>query len=179
MSSLNVKLRAASLEDRNAIERLHLAAFDEAEESSVAHLAISILFDPTAIPLLAYVAEIDNEVVGSVMFSSCHLVEHSSIKASILAPLAVAPAQQKNGIGRALIDQGLATLAAQKIDLVFVYGDPKYYMRSGFKLQNQITAPFPLQFPEVWMVHELTAAAMDGLFGNLACCQSLSHPQYW
>lgn len=179
MPSLNVKLRAASLEDRNAIGRLHLTAFDKAEASSVANLALTLLSDPTATPLVTYLAEVDGEVVGSIMFSSCHIVQNTSIKASILAPLAVAPEWQRQGIGGFLIEQGLAALGVQKTDLVFVYGDPKYYMRFGFNPQSQITAPFSLQFPDAWMVHELTPTVMDGLLSDLTCCESLSQPQYW
>ena len=156
-----------------------MVSFDKSEASSVANLALTLLSDPTATPLVTYLAEVDGEVVGCIMFSSCHIVQNSSIKASILAPLAVASEWQRQGIGGFLIEQGLSALGLQKTDLVFVYGDPRYYVRFGFNPQSQITAPFPLQFPNAWMVQELTPAVLDGLLSDLTSCESLSQPQYW
>ena len=51
-----------------------------------------------------------------------------------LAPLAVAEAQRRGGIGAALVRAGLARLAAQGETLVFVMGNPAYYTRLGFAL---------------------------------------------
>ena len=51
---------------------------------------------------------------------------------SLLAPLAVLPDYQKQGVG-GIISHGLKLLTAAGIDLVFVLGHPGYYPRYGFK----------------------------------------------
>jgi putative acetyltransferase len=56
----------------------------------------------------------------------------SSARAAALAPVAVLPAVQKRGIGTALIREALGRLAATRLDLVLVLGDPAYYGRFGF-----------------------------------------------
>ena len=57
-------------------------------------------------------------------------------KAIALAPLAVAPSQQRSGIGSTLTREGLAQLRAHGESIVFVLGDPVYYQRFGFSLDT-------------------------------------------
>lgn len=49
-----------------------------------------------------------------------------------LAPLAVAPERQRQGIGAALVAAALAAAAGGGWRAVFVLGDPAYYRRFGF-----------------------------------------------
>jgi len=72
-----------------------------------------------------------DEMVGHVLFSRC-TVEPATIRVAALAPVAVAPARQRAGIGSTLIRDGLAQCAAQGFDAVVLLGDPAYYRRFGF-----------------------------------------------
>jgi putative acetyltransferase len=54
-----------------------------------------------------------------------------------LAPLAVRPASQKQGIGSRLVQAGLAECAALGYELAVVLGDPSYYARFGFRTASQ------------------------------------------
>ncbi len=49
-----------------------------------------------------------------------------------LAPLAVLPERQRQGIGRALVEEGLARARDRGERLVFVLGEPGHYARFGF-----------------------------------------------
>ena len=49
-----------------------------------------------------------------------------------LAPLAVLPAAQRQGVGSALVREGLARCRAAGYAIVVVLGDPAYYSRFGF-----------------------------------------------
>jgi putative acetyltransferase len=68
-------------------------------------------------------------VVGYVAFPRLWVAETPCIG---LAPVAVAPEYQRRGIGKALIEQGMATLKQRGEKLVFVLGEPDYYTRFGF-----------------------------------------------
>jgi len=72
-------------------------------------------------------------LVGHIAFSRLDVRTRTKhIEAVALAPLAVLPSHQRQGVGRALVEQGLTHLRDMKIDLVIVLGDPAYYSRFGF-----------------------------------------------
>jgi len=49
-----------------------------------------------------------------------------------LAPMAIAPERQRQGIGSRLIEAGLKVLRQQACPFVIVLGHPEYYPRFGF-----------------------------------------------
>ena len=53
-----------------------------------------------------------------------------------LAPVAVHPSFQKQGIGSALIREGLDRAKKDRWRCVFVLGDPAYYGRFGFRVES-------------------------------------------
>ena len=80
-----------------------------------------------------------------MLFTVCHVGE---APVALLAPLAVAPKDQRRGIGTALVRTGLAWLSEQAIARVFVLGDPDYYGRFGFAREDHAIPPYPI--PEAW-----------------------------
>ena len=72
------------------------------------------------------------------------LREAPTVKACVLAPLAVAPAFQKQGIAAALVRHSLKRLTEGGYDLVVVLGEPHYYGRFGFdpKLAEKLKTPY-------------------------------------
>ncbi len=83
-------------------------------------------------PVLSLSAMIDQHLAGHVMFTLCQL-EGSTDIVALLAPLAVHPDHQRQGIGTALARTGLERLKAQGVAEVVVLGDPAYYSRLGFR----------------------------------------------
>tara|TARA_R110002126_G_scaffold291732_1_gene456141 strand:+ start:474 stop:1007 length:534 start_codon:yes stop_codon:yes gene_type:complete len=67
---------------------------------------------------------------------------------ALLAPLAVLPEYQRQGVGSALVSQGLEQLSSMGTRQVFVLGDPNYYGRFGFQAEENVAPPYPL--PEEW-----------------------------
>jgi putative acetyltransferase len=61
-------------------------------------------------------------------------------KSLALAPVAVHPAHQKQGIGDALIRKAIDDARKEGEALIFVLGDPAYYTRFGFSTET--AAPF-------------------------------------
>ena len=116
----------ADLQDVMFIEREAFKSDTEAE------LTRDMLADPSAKPLLSLLAFEEDKAVGHILFTRGVLLGKPEVKVSILAPLAVLPSYQKQGIGGQLIKQGVERLTKQGVDLVFVVGHPQYYPKYGF-----------------------------------------------
>jgi predicted N-acetyltransferase YhbS len=129
--------------------------------------------------VLTLVAEENDEVIGSIMFSTVHIQGAEEWSAFILAPLAVAEHRQSMGIGRQLVESGLGALREQGVDLVFVLGDPRYYRRYGFSSSHQVRAPYDLPYPEAWMAAALQGVDLASSSGQLLCARSLNSPEHW
>lgn len=106
--------------DQEAIREVNRAAFGvEGEGRLVDRLRQEGLLR------LSLVAEEQGRVVGHIAFSAIRLEGREVLS---LAPMAVLPAFQRQGIGSALVRAGLAALALP----VVVLGHPEYYPRFGF-----------------------------------------------
>ena len=179
-----MNIRNATLRDATAIELLHLDAFGPAEGPVVAKLAVDLLTCASAGSASVFLAVKDEQddvqrIAGCVIFSSVKIRGHESTRGAILAPLAVETAQQRIGIGRSLVGHGLAAMKNQGVDLVLVYGDPRYYTRFGFGFDHHISAPYPLQYPDAWMAQELTPDVLKSTSGTAICVSALQSPSYW
>lgn len=174
-----MKIRESIEIDKDPILNLHQNVFGEAEGRAVAKLAIDLLGDETALPILSLVAESDKEIIGHILFTSIRVGDLDSSNVYILAPLAVAHHMQGKGIGTALINQGLSKLKEHNAEFVLVLGDPKYYKRTGFKAAHNIEPPYKLDYPEAWLVQELRAGALNDVSGVVQCAKSLSSPEHW
>ena len=67
--------------------------------------------------------------VGAIRYWPIRLADRPAL---LLGPLAIEPARQNQGIGRALTAASLARAEALGWRLVFLVGDPGYYARYGF-----------------------------------------------
>ncbi len=175
-----MKIRESVEDDKESIRKVHQNAFDQSEAEVVSQLAIDLLEDETALPILSLVAEQDNEIIGNIIFSSVNIAGADGVSAYILAPLAVTKSAQRNGIGTLLINKGLETLKERGAEMVFVYGDPNYYMRTGFKAGHNLKPPHKLQYPEeAWMAQELVEGMLARTQGVVQCASSLNSLEHW
>lgn len=167
----------ADLQDVLFIER---EAFKSDEE---ANLTWNMLADPSAKPLLSLLAFVEDRAVGHILFTRGVLLGKPEVKVSILAPLAVLPKYQKQGIGGKLIKHGLEFLSQQGVDLVFVVGHPQYYPKYGFtpayKLGFDPPYPLPKKVADAWMVQALRPNILGSVSGRVLCCDVLNKPEYW
>ena len=175
-----MQIRESVENDKDAIRIVHLAAFGESEGETVSQLAIKLLEDKNAQPTLSLVAEQNNEIIGNVIFSSVNIEGVEGVSAYILAPLAVTRFAQRKGIGTLLINKGLETLKERGAEIVLVYGDPNYYMRTGFKSDHNLKPPHKLKYPEeAWMAQELVESILTKTQGIVQCASSLNSPEHW
>ena len=123
-------IRKSTSADLNNVLSVERDAFGSEEE---ADLVLNLLNDPTAEPRLSLLALHKHKAVGHILFTRGYLNPDVDLKVSILAPLAVIPDCQNQGVGGSLIREGLAILEKNGVDLVFVLGHPSYYPQHGFK----------------------------------------------
>jgi putative acetyltransferase len=109
--------------DRQAILEIHRAAFGGDVEPKL----VDALHD-SGDAEISLVAVADGEVIGHVLFSRLD----APLRALALAPVAVAPERQRQGVGSDLIGAGLCTAKQAGWQAVFVLGEPAYYTRFGF-----------------------------------------------
>lgn len=109
-------------------------------------------------PVVSGLLEGEAEVLSLAVFKGEALVAHvlfsifsgdgDNSAGALLAPLGVMPDHQNQGVGNALVRNGLEHLDAMGIAQVFVLGDPAYYGRFGFQPEQLVLTPYPL--PEEW-----------------------------
>jgi putative acetyltransferase len=176
---MNIR-RATSL-DRDAVPRVHLCAFPEGESEIVAKLALDLLFEKTTPPTISLVAETDDAIVGHIAFSPVIIDNHKNFQGYILAPLGVIPDYQKCRIGSKLIEYGIRLLSDMGVNVVFVYGDPKYYGRFGFSADaaHQYITPYRLQYPFGWQAIVLRECVIEKTPVAITCVTSLCDPKLW
>lgn len=87
--------------------------------------------------VLALVAVADAAIAGYIAWPRLWVETPRDVRAAVgLAPLGIAPAHQRRGIGAALTRAGIAQLRDGGERLAFVLGDPGYYQRFGFSLER-------------------------------------------
>jgi putative acetyltransferase len=86
---------------------------------------------------LSLVAIIDGNVVGHVAFSPVTIGEYNSGWFG-LGPVSVHPDRQRQGIGSALIQEGLQRLKTENARGCALIGDPAYYSRFGFQSDDRV-----------------------------------------
>ena len=107
------------------------------------------------------------ELIGHILFSRIEVeIDGRPIRAAALAPMAVRPDRQRQGIGSRLVQDGLAQLRHIGCEAVIVLGHPGYYPRFGFSaaLAKKLDAPFS---GEAFMVLELTPGTLGGFAGSV------------
>jgi putative acetyltransferase len=102
------------------------------------------------------------------MFSPVSLSGNPALRIMGLAPMAVAPAHQRQGIGSALVRAGLERCRQLGFGAVVVLGHPAYYPRFGFSSSARFGLGCEYDVPEdVFMVLELQAGILRGASGTV------------
>ena len=147
-------IRAEKPVDFDEIDDVVRAAFGQQDEVDIVHRIRAL---DGYVPALALVAvEDDGTIVAHVMLSYAHLDERRVLQ---LAPLAVRPDRQRQGIGDVLTRAALELADERGEPLVLVLGHPDYYPRFGFESARArgIDSDIDGLPDEPWMVKLLTA----------------------
>jgi putative acetyltransferase len=117
--------------------------------------------------ILSLVALAGKEVVGHILFSPAMIGgENGRLVGSGLAPLAVLPEYQRQGIGSELVQTGVARMQKGGCPYIIVLGHPEYYTRFGFEPASSHGIRSEWQVPdEAFMVLILNKRTMKGVSG--------------
>jgi len=177
----SMHIREATDSDLNDVLFVERLAFGHDKEAELVRV---LLGDPSAKPFLSLLAFKDDKAVGHILFTTARLTKtQNTALISILAPLAIVPDAQRQGIGGMLIEKGLQLLSKSGIDLVFVLGHPKYYSRYGFKPAGHLRFEAPYSIPDehadAWMVQALRLGVIGSVSGKVICADALNKLEYW
>src|SRR5205809_7811643 len=156
-----IEIRSEEPGDSAAIQEVHTKAFGGPLEAKLVRLITER--KKALIPL---VAVNDARVVGHILFSRVTIANVPAAFDGVgLAPVAVLPKFQRQGIGSTTIREGLERCRQAGYKAVVVLGDPAFYSRFGFvraadfRLQNEYGVH------DEFMVLPLRRGALDGVSG--------------
>ena len=130
--SIEPIIRSEADSDAAAITEVTVAAFKPlAISSHTEQFIVEALRRADALPL-SLVAELDGRVVGHIAFSPIKISDGTRGWYG-LGPVSVVPEMQRQGIGKALIQEGLSRLATLDARGCCLVGHPEYYRKFGFR----------------------------------------------
>ena len=182
MELSNIQIRETNNNDFNDIMTVEEQSFGHDKE---AKLTADLLQDKTAEPVISLLAWHNQKAIGHILFTRAYVNEMVQQPLfHILAPLAVIPEYQKQGIGGKLIAEGLKKLKDIGSEMVLVLGHMDYYPRHGFipnagKIGYSAPYPIPVEFANAWMVQSLNTDGFTIEKGRIICSDELNKPEHW
>ena len=178
---MKMNIRLARKADLRSIRKVVETAFSDEESKVISNLASDLSSETASPSIRSLVAEVDKQVIGYVSYSPIFLRSDASFSGYILAPLAVSPEHQKQGVGSRLISTGVDMLGADGVDVLLVYGDPEYYGRLGFREEvgRSFVPPYPLEYRFGWLGMMLNETAIPETPRNFECVAALSKSDLW
>lgn len=138
-----LEIRQENKEDYEEIYNLVKTAFETAEHSdgNEQDLVVALRDSNNFIPQLSLVAVQDNKIVGYILFTKIKIGKYEELA---LAPLAILPEYQRQGIGKQLIKKGHQIAKKLGYHYSIVLGSQTYYPKSGYvpAIEYGIKAPF-------------------------------------
>jgi putative acetyltransferase len=157
-------IRTENLEDAEAVRKVNIAAFGRENEANLVDRLRGIA------STFSLVAVTSNRVVGHLFFSPVVVEGKCSSNLLILglAPVAVLPNYQRQGIGSLLIREGLKECGRSGFHAVVVLGYPDFYPRFGFVPASSKSLGCEYDVPdEAFMVLELESGALQDCSGTV------------
>jgi predicted N-acetyltransferase YhbS len=169
---MSIKIRLEKEKDHQEVENMTREAFwDLHQPGCDEHLLAHKLRTAEAfIPELDFVAELDHQVVGNIMYSRAKVIDGKGSEHEVLTfgPLSVLPSHQRLGVGSALVKHTLKLAEEMGFKAIIIFGHPEYYHRFGFANAERfhITTSDGANF-EPFMALELYEGALRGIEGRL------------
>ncbi|MEG0012919.1 MAG: N-acetyltransferase [Cellulosilyticaceae bacterium] len=168
---MEISIRQEEVKDYQEVEQVVEKAFLEAEMSDyrehelVRRLRVSAEF----IPELSLVALAEEKLVGHILLTKIEIRdEDQGIPSLALAPVAILPEYQGQGIGKILIELAVQKAKDLGYSSIIVLGHEKYYPKFGFVPTSKWGIKPPFEVPEeVFMGLELVEGALQGVKGTV------------
>ena len=154
-----IVIRIETDADVSAITEVTAAAFKTLEISHHTEQLIITALRAAKALTLSLVAEADGRVIGHIAFSPVSISDGTQNWYG-LGPVSVLPAYQRQGIGKALIQEGLARLKDMNAQGCCLVGHPDYYRKFGFSnVSGLVLEGVP---PEVFLVLSFDGRTLQG-----------------
>lgn len=127
-----ITVRSETDTDLDAIAEVTVAAFKALKISRQTEHFIVASLRAAKVLSVSLVAELDGRVVGHIAFSPVGISDGTQNWYG-LGPVSVLPAYQRQGIGKALIQEGLSRLRGMNARGCCLVGHPDYYRKFGFR----------------------------------------------
>jgi len=117
------------------------------------------------LPELDLVIEVDNRIIGNIMYTKAKLVDESGEEKEILTfgPVCIMPEYQRKGYGKRLMEYSFERATALGYDVIVIFGNPNNYVSRGFKSCKKYNVCLENgTYPSAMMVKELKPEALDG-----------------
>lgn len=176
-----VTIRPETHRDYKEIVSLVLHSFqtgtDYSDGTDIVALIEEIRDSEYHIPELSFVAERDGEIVGHFLFSHFPLSSApegghggaADTEIVMLAPVSVHGDHLREGIGTAMLTQGIERVKALGYKGITVEGNYHFYNTVGFRTSSEFgiypTSGFPLTEPRCMMCMETFPGSLEGLGG--------------
>lgn len=150
-----LEIRQENKKDYAEVYNVIKKAFMSAEhcDGNEQDLVVNLRESNNFIPELSLVAIDDNKIVGYILFTKIRIGKYEELA---LAPLAVLPEYQKQGIGKKLIEEGHKKAKKLGYQYSIVLGSERYYPKLGYVLASQYGIKAPFEVPnENFMAIEL------------------------
>jgi putative acetyltransferase len=151
-------IRTEKPEDLEAVRNINIVAFGRENEANLVDRLRGIG------STFSFVAVQPDRIVGHLFFSLVAVEGKCSKNLSVLglAPVAVIPNYQRQGIGTRLIREGLKECGRSGFQAVVVLGNPAFYSRFGFIPASRNSLRCEYDVPdEAFMVLELESGALQ------------------
>ena len=164
----NLTIRLETKKDYRAVEELVREAFwniykPGADEHYYVH---QMRNHPDFIPELAFVLEKEGKIIGNIMYTKAWLEDEKGNRKEILSfgPLCVAPAYQRQRLGKILIEHSFDVARKMGYDVNINFGNPGNYVSRGFVSCKKKNVSYIIDgnFPTALLVCELVPNALDG-----------------
>ncbi|MCD0480476.1 N-acetyltransferase [Chryseobacterium sp. LC2016-29] len=163
-----VLYRQETQDDFQEVFELNRKAFGQQNEAKLVNALRNNL--NIFIPELSIVASKNNAIIGHILFTKINIKnDDETLNESLaLAPMAVLPEFQKNGIGGQLIKHALDTAKILGYQSVIVLGHEDYYPKFGFEPAEKWNIKAPFDVPSnVFMAIELVKDGLKNISGTV------------
>lgn len=154
-----IEIREERPEDIAALREVNKRAFGQDQEANIVDALRA-----NGAALLSLVATLNGQVVGHIMYSP--ITVGDKVTGAALAPMAVLPEHQREGIGSKLIEAGTQKLKEAGYPFIIVLGHANFYPRFGFKPASGFGIECEWDVPDdVFMLLVLDQSKMQDVSG--------------
>lgn len=117
------------------------------------------------LPELDLVIEVDNQIIGNIMYTKTKLIDNSGEEKEILTfgPVCILPEYQRMGYGKMLMEYSFERATALGYDVIVIFGNPDNYVSRGFKSCKKYNVCLENgTYPSAMMVKELKPDVLGG-----------------